>query len=353
MSQGRGGRARPGPVACPGSLAVGDPLEESVPPPAQQDPPKDGPLIPEDHGASSLLPKPAKRQRYAQKDPLDMDVHTMPCVVGKRLKMPVCLPTMRVEDVLMMRWAAKEAWVNQVVAGRADCSQLDVAGRRVRDKLMGAAREAGKQEEGEAVAVAGAGRAALGLEDDSGSDDGAEDLGGQPGGCQPGGCQLVPRPVRRKGGAVAPKASTVKSVELSGVAVRVAIIKRVLWIECSAETVRAVADEISRELVPKALQVARERAKQRQEQPDGGPPGGVELRGRIYFAPEKETWVVVYRDAAGRRCFTQKALAVQLRDPRGNLRGTEEYNALMGAKLRAARKAWNKLDTSDHDRFVD
>ncbi len=344
---------RAGPVSCPGNLAVDGPVEESAPPPAQQEPPKDEPLIPQDHGASSPLPQPAKRYRYAQKDPLDIRVCVMPCVVGKRLKTPVCLPTMDVEGVQMMRWAAKEAWVNQVVAGRVDCSQIDAAGRRVRDKLVSATRAASTQDEDEAVAVAGAGREALGLEDDSGSDAGAEELGCQPGGGRPGGCQPGPRPGRRKGGPVAPKASAVQSVELSGVVVRVAILKRVLWIECSAEIVRTLADEICRELVPKALQVARERCKQREEQLDGGPCGGAELRGRIYFASEKETWVVVYRDGAGRRCFSQKALAVPARGPHGNLRSTEEYTGLMRAKLQAAKKEWNKLDRSGRDRFVD
>ena len=82
------------------------------------------------------------------------------------------------------------------------------------------------------MAVARAGREALALEDDSDSDAGPPD-----------GCQPDRRPCRRPPRPAACAAPSVKSVEVAGVSVQAAVIKRVLWLECSAEAVRAITDE--------------------------------------------------------------------------------------------------------------
>ena len=90
--------------------------------------------------ADDAIPKPAKRQRYAQVEPLDIDVQPMLCLVGQRLKHPACLPTQCIDGETLVRWGRKEPWINQVVAGRVDCPQLDAATGRVRESIVKAVR---------------------------------------------------------------------------------------------------------------------------------------------------------------------------------------------------------------------
>lgn len=145
--------------------------------------------------AGGAIPRPAKRQRYAQVDPLDIAVQPMLCLVGQRLKHPVCLPTQSIEGETLVRWAQKEPWINQVVAGRVDCPKLDAACGRVKASIVKAVRSGARQDESDMLAAAQAGRMDLGLDEDSDLDETHQ--GGQPGGCQPeGGC------VSRKGAVV-------------------------------------------------------------------------------------------------------------------------------------------------------
>ena len=278
---------------------------------------------------------------------MDIDVQPMMCLVGQRLKHPVCLPTQCIDGETLVRWVRKEPWINQVVAGRVDCPKLDAATGRVRESIVKAVRSATKQDESDMVAAAQAGRMELGLDDDSDTDEPSK--GCQPGGCQPAGGMRVKR--RRPG--VQPATPAVSSVEVVGVAVKVAIVKRVLWVECTPETVRAFADAIARELVPAALQVARDRAPPKKNLPEGCQPDADVLRGRIYFSAEKQTWVAVYENSSGRRCYTQRGLGAPMTDAHGNRLGPDEYAAVLKDKLLQAKRAWNVRDRSKRPRIVE
>lgn len=150
-----------------------------------------------------------------------------------------------------------------------------------------------------------------------------------------------------------PTNPAVSSVDVAGVAVKVAVVKRVLWVECTPQTVRAFADAIARELVPTALQAARERAPPQKALPEGCQPDEAMLRGRIYFSSEKQTWVVVYENNSGRRCYTQKRLGVPMTDAHGSRLGPDEYAAVFKDKLQQAKRAWNMLDKSTRPRLVE
>ena len=178
-----------------------------------------------------------------------------------------------------------------------DCPRLDPVCARVRERILQAVRRAASPEEDELMAVARAGREALALEDDSDSDAGPPD-----------GCQPDRRPCRRPPRPAACAAPSVKSVEVAGVSVQAAVIKRVLWLECSAEAVRAITDEIARECVPQALRRARKRARATPAGSDGCQPEVPGLTGKMYVAGEKQRWVVCYTKEDGRRCVCVKGL---------------------------------------------
>ena len=230
--------------------------------------------------------------------------------------------------------------MNMLVAGRVDCPRLDPVCARVRERILQAVRRAASLEDDELMAVARAGREALALEDDSDSDAGPPD-----------GCQPDRRPCRRPPRPAACAAPSVKSVEVAGVSVQAAVIKRVLWLECSADAVRAITDEIARECVPQALRRARKRARATPAGSDGCQPEVPGLTGKVYFAGEKQRWVVCYTNEHGRRAFCQKGLGVSMFDQSGERLPREEYLARLRGKFLMAKRLWNRLDMSERPRL--
>ena len=130
-----------------------------------------------------------------------------------------------------------------------------------------------------------------------------------------------------------------------------AVIKRVLWLECSAEAVRAITDEIARECVPQALRRARKRARATPAGSDGCQPEVPGLTGKVYFAGEKQRWVVCYTNEHGRRAFCQQSLGVSMFDQSGERLPREEYLARLRGKLLEAKTIWNRQDRSERARL--
>ena len=262
------------------------------------------------------------------------------------MKQPVCLPTQEVEGVMLTRWACREAWVSMLLAGRVDSPQVDTASGQVRMRLMEALRTAARPQDKELMTAACAGRAALCLDDDS-------DLDGSP----PGeGCKPAGRAGAWRRGSARPAAPGIVPIRLGLVPVRAAVLRRVLWVESSPEAMSAIAEAVSKELVPPALRAARERARvMRAEaqgcQPEGFKVAGESLHGKVHFSSDKQSWVAVYVSETGRRSFTVKGLGVPTKDPFGVTLEEEAYLAGMRAKLQRAKEQWNALDKSERERI--
>ena len=190
-----------------------------------------------------------------------------------------------------------------LLAGRVDSPQVDTASGQVRMRLMEALRTAARPQDEELMTAACAGRAALCLDDDS-------DLDGSP----PGeGCRPAGRAGAWRRGSARPAAPALVPIWVGGVSVRAAVLRRVLWVESSPEAMSAIAEEVSKELVPPALRSARERARvMRAEalgcQPEGFQVAGESLHGKVHFSSDKQSWVAVYVSETGRRSFTVKGL---------------------------------------------
>ena len=316
---------------------------------------------PDDSGSQSsgksFLPPCAKRARYDPSGSTKFAIQFMPCLVGGRLKDPLCLPTRQFakvsgEAIAMVRFAAKESWVNQSVAGRVIVkASLPAAQKQVMEKIRAAVVEArvargtaDVAKEKEVVDTAAKGRLALGLDDSSSED---EVIGSE---CLPSGSPQLfgaasscaaKRPAKHD-----PK--LVHDVMIDGRSLSVAYCERKCWVECSADAIETVSTLMSVALKPPSVQRAQSWAATR----DKGPMPE-EVAGRVLWNEAKSTWSVAYKaHESGKRMFYYAGLRVQRKDRCGAPVSEAQYLQDFRSKMQLAKSKWNELDKSGLDRFV-
>ncbi len=280
------------------------------------------------------LPACAKRKRYNPKGAEPLVIESMPCLSGGRLKEPIRLPTKVVDAELMVRFASKEPWPFQLVAGRVDAgASLNAAQGRVREtirKLMEEAerssRAGASRDDAIILEAATAGRSKLGLDDSSGDEERA----------------ASPKQANE------PKAKIVR-ITLRGTELGACREKQQCWFSCTPAAMEAVCEEMREELLPKAVARAKARAQARlgAAASDSGPIGG-----SVRWEPQRGRFCISYRTAEGRRVQCRKGLTVAEQSAAGEPLSEEGHKAEFRRKLRLAQQRWNELDHSGGAKFV-
>ncbi len=301
--------------------------------------------------AAEGVQKRRRLRRYSSDEQESLTIEAMPCVVGLRLKEPVCLPTKLMEGVRMVRLATKEAWLNQVLSGRVVSSDFANRLRTMKTRILAQAKlgafddGAGLADSPGAVLAAKGRQSLLGDAEDSMSDAEREafeeDMESIAAGHRKQRRALLNR--RPKQGS--------HTVTVRGVAMRVALRHRVLWFECTAEAVNAVVKEVHEETTAPAAARAKERAERnaRRLEASGDNAG---LEGRVYFDVANGGWVVSFLKEDGTRGTCTKGLKVPMRGPDGALLSPKEYQRAMREKCEAGQLIWNDLDSSDRQPFA-
>ena len=126
-------------------------------------------------GVVEGLPPPAKRHKYDRQGSIDFEIASRPCLMGRHLREPLCLPTKVFQGITFLRVASREPWIHMTLSGRVSCCDLTSAICSVKDEmrrkvLATAAAEKNFEEKGTKEAAA-TGRNSLGLDDDSSGTD--------------------------------------------------------------------------------------------------------------------------------------------------------------------------------------
>jgi hypothetical protein len=301
--------------------------------------------------ADSLQTPTKKRRlrRYCGGASDGLDVTQRPCLTGKRLSEPICLPTQEIDGVTMVRVAAREGWVNQALAGRVVSTDYTTAAQMVKAKiaaLIEATEEADSPDAaaGHKLQAASQGRAALGVSDDEDQDEDEGDSGVEI-------LQGEEKAVQRLLGAGKKTrqhaASTV--ITIQNVQMRVALRNRILWVECGASSLDALLKEIGDTQAAPAERRAKRVADKAARLQDAA--GDSSLEGRVSFDTSRSWWVVKYLKADGNRGTWTRGLAVPMLGITGGALPVEEYRERLRKTCAAAKLKWNELDCSGRPRL--
>ena len=300
------------------------------------------PLMAEEDQQHYVLPPAVKRRRYDQQGHVDLDIEDRPCLVGRHLKEPVCLPTVVIEGTNFVRCRTREAWLHMVMSGRV-CSDFLGAAIALTTNSIRIKAAAALKEDVETVRQAAAtGRNALGLDDDS--DDSDPDA-------QPASSARRRLP---RGSCAEPKSAKTVSVSVHGKQLKVFLKGKTLWVDCDSECVNALCDEVALHLVPEALRAAREAARESREAELKSNPSAL-LDGsdkNIRFLPSRDCLMVKYTALDGSVKHHSKGLHIPTRTPYGEVMDADAYQAQLQQKIIEARQWWNEFDQSDRQRYV-
>ena len=119
-----------------------------------------------------------------------------------------------------------------------------------------------------------------------------------------------------------------------------------MWIECSSDVFKAVADEILEQLVPLAIRLARKK------KPQSVPTVSTGDKGRIGFSHERGAYVVMYKKPDGTRSSSSKGLRVHTHTAAGSVLDSNAYKRELARAKRAAMQLWNDLDASTAVRYA-
>ena len=268
-----------------------------------------------------------------------------PCFKGGRLNEWVVAPSKMVDGIMMCRIATKEHWLTMMLAGRVVSGEMNGAVDRmkllVKSKLADAANamNAKKEEDEETrMAAAMAGRAALGLDDDSDFETDISD-------CVQ---ASTPNPKRRrsmKGPTV--HSTGVHQIEIQGISMHACVLARVLWVECTAEIIEAIIKEAKAQLLPNVVREARKRQAERLSREVTKP----EDRSRVCYSHAKRCFLVTYTDSNGVKRQCRKGLQIPCADTRGRSLKADAHKEVMQKMRLQAHQLWNKLDMSMAPRY--
>ena len=196
-----------------------------------------------------VLPPAVKKRRYDKQGTVDLEIEDRPCLVGRHLKEPVCLPTVVCEGTKLVRCGTREAWLHMTMSGRVRSKFLHTAILNTANSIRCKAAAALKEQVERVREAAATGRNALGLDDDSGD----SDADAQP--------ASSARRRSHRGSCAEPKSARIVYVSVQGEEVKVFLKGKTLWVECDSKCVKALCAEVAVHLVPEALRAARDVAR--------------------------------------------------------------------------------------------
>ena len=282
-----------------------------------------------------VLPPAVKKRRYDKQGTVDFEIEDRPCLVGRHLKEPVCLPTVVCEGTKFVRCGTREAWLHMTMSGRVRSEFLHFAITNAANSIKCKAAAALKEEVETVRQAAATGRNALGLDDDSGD----SDADAQP--------ASSARRRSHRGSCAEPKSARIVNVMVQGEKLNVFLKGKTLWVECDSKCVKALCAEISVHSVPEALRSAREAARASRPSAQMG-----DSEKNIRYRPAKECLIVRYTALDGSVKHYSKGLRIPTRTQFGEIVPREEYQATMKQKIVEAKKLWNAFDRSDRQRYV-
>ena len=293
------------------------------------------PLMAEEDQHQCVLLPAVKKRRYDKQGQVDLEIEDRPCLVGRHLKEPVCLPTFVCEGIQFVRCGTREAWLHQTMSGRVRSQFLHTAMTQAANSIKCKAAAALKEDVETVRQAAATGRNALGLDDDSGDSDAD---------AQPASSARRHSP---RGSCAEPKSAKIVSVSVQGEEVKVFLKDKTLWVECDSKCVKALCAEVAVHLVPEALRAAREAARASRPSAQMG-----DSEKNIRYRPAKECLIVRYTALDGSVKHYSKGLRIPTRTPFGEVVLAEAYQATMKQKIVEAKKLWNAFDRSDRQRYV-
>ena len=285
------------------------------------------------------LPPSAKRNKYDKQGSVDFEITDRPCLTGRHLKQPHCLPSQVFENTSFLRVGTREPWIHMTLSGRVRCCDLSAAilsvKRNIKSQILAESAAAKKEEDEGVIVAASTGRIALGLDDDSSATDSDSSR-----------AKRAPKLRRHK---VIPRGAKNITLLVQGVQMKTILHNRNLWVECEAKCVKAFVAEVEVHLIPKALRDAALKAAEasKAESPIG------DGAGRVRFSSAHECLMLRYIDKTGRVRQHSKGLRVPTRTLFGAIVPVEEYSRTLREKLIDAKRMWNKLDQSDRERYND
>ena len=309
---------------------------------------------------------PAKKRKYRD-DHKYTDITVKPhlCIKGGRLNKFVALPTETIEDEPFVRVGAKEVWLCELMAGRVVTKELCSAVSKVKAYLRDLLGTQIAKEAEEDLQAATAGRSAMGLDaldlGDSSDEDRAAGSGAADSGSDLTEHSPSKRPKPRRGRRAK---ELVQQLTLHGEEMKVSFKEKRFYIEARARAIEVFVKQLTVEMVPLPLRMARARLAQRPslrragsgsdsvstapETADSG--SGQSISGRVVLIGDR--YYVHYQRSDGTRSTYTKGLRVPSKTAMGEPMAEKEYASALEAVRVAAVRAWNELDMSDRPRLA-